>query len=208
MNLCRVPLIRTPACSPRQAKEGLLLPHGRASPPPGPYRSRHNVSLPAAGNATLLDHFPSGTVLPQISYKGALDAFGFLAEWSPDSLAAQGAAAVGAGVVERVVVVGGSRYYSDYVTGFIQHAEEVLPPYPTPPMPRLPPLPARFREDVAWVANLRRGPYPDLVLGRPARFSPKVMDPLQNGQVASMSPAVVFGGSAPWLQAPGGGPTN
>jgi hypothetical protein len=68
---------------------------------------------------------------------------------------------------------------------------DINPPYPSlpPTAGALPPLPARYAADVAWVRALRRGPYPAVAKGRPAALLPRVQDPLQNGSLAALPPA-------------------
>lgn len=120
---------------------------------------------------------------------------GFDSRFDPGVLAAQGRAAVAAGRTEQVKVIGASPTYNDYITGFVMWIERETPRYSTPKMPNLPPLPEQYKDDVMWVANLRRGPYPDLVKNRPQQYSPARTDPLQNGEISRLPPGPAFAGN-------------
>lgn len=179
MDLCRVPLAGTPGCSAKVAKERAPIPVGAN----GPYFSPLSWDRPIAG---------------QLNLTGAYPLFGFAEKYTATRLARQGKRAIARGQISQIKVVGASDFYNDYMTGFMMLIEKETPRYPTPPKPKLPPLPEQYREDVAWVANLRRGPYPDVnIKGRPASQSPRATDPLQNGEIADMSPGVVFAGRVP-----------
>jgi hypothetical protein len=120
------------------------------------------------------------------------------------TMAAQGRQAVARGQTAQVKIVGASQEYNDYITGFMRWVEQSSPRYSTPKLNKLPPLPERYKQDVMWVANLRRGPYPDLIKNRPASLSPRATDPLQNGQIANLPPGEVFAGRSNALTASSG----
>lgn len=119
---------------------------------------------------------------------------GFDSRFDAGVLAAQGRAAVAAGEVEQVKVIGASPIYNDYITGFVRWIEKETPRYTAPEMPELPPLPEQYKADVEYVASLRRGPYPDLVKNRPEEYSPAKTDPLQNGEISNLPPGTAFAG--------------
>jgi hypothetical protein len=105
-----------------------------------------------------------------------------------------GAAVVANGTRQAVRIVGASESYNEYVSGYLHWIEQNVPKVQNPKFKPLPPLPAEFRDDVAWVASLRRGPYPDVIKGRPAELSPKATDPLQNGLISNLAPGPAFTG--------------
>ena len=111
-----------------------------------------------------------------------------------------GAAVAANSTREAVKVVGAAEEYNDYITGYLYWIEQNVPKYENPKFKGLPALPAEFRDDVAWVASLRRGPYPDVIKGRPAALSPKATDPLQNGQISNLAPGPAFTGRFPSTQ--------
>jgi hypothetical protein len=191
MNLCRVPIVSTPGCSARQAKESAFEAaargSGASSAPQAPQQAQAQAPVP---------------ILQRLRFTGMWPLMGFDPTFDATTLAQSGAAAVRNGTLSRVVVVGASTFYNDYVTGFLMYAETHTARYYMPKRTALPPVPPQFKDDLLWVASLRRGPYPDLISGRPRVYSPKMTDPLQNGEVASMSPAVVFGGQVPLLSTP------
>lgn len=182
-----MPIGGTPSCSARAAKESAH--QATESSPPG---------------------YPT-PLIQLVRFTGVWPYFGFKTPFDATTLAEQGAAAVRNGSIARITTSGASPFYNDYVTGFVMYAERETPRYAVPARTALPPLPEAAKEDLAWVANLRRGPYPDLITGRPRIYSPKMTDTLQNGQVASMSPAPSMGGVVPLLRNVGSGgssPTN
>lgn len=180
MNICRVPLAGTDGCSPRVAKERAPLPVGSN----GPYFKMMTFDRPAAS---------------QLNLTGLATIIGFPTKFTSSVLAAQGRQAVADGHLTTIKVIGASDFFNDYVTGYMMLIDKETPRNPMPTRPKLPPLPPQFQEDLAWVANLRRGPMPDLIKWRPEKFSPKATDPLQNGEIADMSPGVVFAGRVPSL---------
>lgn len=154
----------------------------RASPPPPPRVVRES----AYGRPLY--------IIETFNLTGLYPMTGFDPRFDTGVLAAQGRQAVKDGKVERITVVGASDIYNDYITGFVMWIEQNTPRYSVPKMPALPPLPEQYKADVAWVASLRRGPYPDLIYSRPAKFAPAATDPLQNGQISRLPPGEVFGG--------------
>lgn len=152
---------------------------------------------PAAANGTAApaSASPSPPLEPRplfatFNLSGVYPWVGFDPKFDAGLLAAQGAQAVAQGQAQRVSVVGASPLYNDYLTGFVAWIERVTPRYEVPKVAaQLPPLPEQYKADVAWVASLRRGPYPDLIKGRPAAYSPARTDPLQNGEIANLPPA-------------------
>jgi hypothetical protein len=141
-------------------------------------------------------------LVQQVNLTGLYPAIGFPTRFTSNLLAAQGRKSIAEGHISRINVIGASDFFNDYITGFMMLIERETPRYPTPKRPKLPPLPKQYQDDVAWVASLRRGPIPDLIKNRPAQFSPKATDPLQNGEIANMSPGVVFAGRVDAMNRP------
>jgi len=102
-----------------------------------------------------------------------------------------------AGGQARPSVVGASQTYEDFITGFVAWVQANVAPYPQPP-PELrsgelmPALLPQYEDDLAYVRALERGPFPEVIRGRPAALSPQATDPLQNGLEASRPPGYAF----------------
>jgi hypothetical protein len=144
-------------------------------------------------------------MIQQINLTGAYPYFsGLHTRYTPTRLAGQGRIAVAKGETAPVAVVGASDFFNNYQAGYLAMVERDIGPFARDAHSpaKLPDLPAQYKSDVAWVAGLRRGPVPDIVHGRPQQYSPARTDPLQNGEVANMSPGVVFAGRVPALNHP------
>lgn len=213
--MCRVPLVGGKSCSPGVAKERAAIkpwvPHlekpvvdsrSYAPAPLGGPSGRQPLQPGSNGPQfeTLKWDRPLAT---QLNLTGIYPLIGFEEKYSSSLLAAQGREAVAAGQIELIKVAGASQFYNEYMTGFMMFIEKTTPRYSTPVKSnKLPPLPPQYKDDLAWVANLRRGPFPDLIKNRPAAYSPAATDPLQNGEIANMSPGVVFAGRVPSMNQP------
>lgn len=175
LHLCRVPILGQSTCLVRPPLERAFVSNQGSAGGNGSASAAQASLQPKP----LIEAFNLTGLYPWV---------GFDARFDPGLLAAQGQAAVAAGQINRITVVGASPLYNDYITGFVMWIEKNTPRYNTPKLPELPPLPEQYKEDIAWVANLRRGPYPDLIKNRPAAFAPKATDPLQNGEISNLPP--------------------
>jgi hypothetical protein len=96
-----------------------------------------------------------------------------------------------------VQVVGADNKYNNYMTGYVDWIQKRLPKYKVGKYPALPPLPTRFRADVAWVKGLRRGAYPAVIYLKPEDITMARDDPLQNGRIARLPPGPAWTGRLP-----------
>jgi hypothetical protein len=112
---------------------------------------------PAPAASTAQQPLQPRPLIAAFNLSGLYPFVGFDSRFDPGVLGAQGRAAVDAGEVSQITVVGASPLYNDYITGFVMWIERETPRYNTPKVPDLPPLPDQYKEDVAWVASLRRG---------------------------------------------------
>jgi len=213
--MCRVPIVKQQSCSPRVAKERAavkpwyptLMKGNRdpwpTSPAPMGGPSKRVPLQPGSNGPAFSPISYDRPVFGQFNLTGIYPYIGFLERYSSSILADEGRKAIKEGQIEQIVVAGASDFYNDYMTGFMMFLEKTTPRYNTPMLTgKLPPLPAEYKEDVMWVANLRRGPYPDLITNRPAKYSQAATDTLQNGEVAREAPGVVFAGRVPSLNHP------
>ncbi|KAF6260471.1 hypothetical protein COO60DRAFT_1507020 [Scenedesmus sp. NREL 46B-D3] len=192
LNLCRVPILGQGSCkAPSSPKERAEV----ASTP-----------TPAAAASAGQEPLQPRPLIAAFNLTGLYPFVGFDSRFDAGVLAAQGRAAVDSGQASQITVVGASPLYNDYITGFVTWIERETPRYNTPKMPDLPPLPDKYKEDVAWVASLRRGPYPDLIKHRPEEYSPQRTDPLQNGQISNLPPGPAFSGRLSALSKPPSAP--
>ncbi|WIA29963.1 hypothetical protein OEZ86_000061 [Tetradesmus obliquus] len=198
LNLCRVPILGQASCA------------AAASTPVTPPKERAAVATasapaPAVGTKQT-EQLQPRPLIAAFNLTGLYPFVGFDSRFDPGVMGAQGRAAVDAGQISQITVVGASPLYNDYITGFVMWIERETPRYNTPKLPQLPPLPDKYKEDVAWVASLRRGPYPDLIKHRPEEYSPQRTDPLQNGQISSLPPGPAFSGRLSQLSKPPAAP--
>lgn len=199
--ICRLHLCRVPIGGQRSCDHAVKDPSVYAKPiaaPAGGSGSAGSGSAPpssrAGSNRTRTPIFYGQPITDLYNLTGLYPWLGLAPQFDYHTMAAQGREAVAQGQAAQVKVVGASQEYSDYITGFMRWIERETPRYSTPKLNNLPPLPEQYKEDVMWVANLRRGPYPDLIRNRPQSISPRATDPLQNGQIANLPPGEVFAG--------------
>jgi hypothetical protein len=122
----------------------------------------------------------------------------------PTKVSKAGAALREAGLAPRVAggiagpaVVGASQTYNDFISGFVAWIQANVPGYPQPPSnlrsgELMPPLLPQYQDDLAYVRSLTRGPFPEVIRGRPEGLSPRATDPLQNGREAELQPGFAF----------------
>lgn len=149
LNLCRVPILGQASCA-AAASTPVTLPKERAAV------ATASAPAPAVGTKQT-EQLQPRPLIAAFNLTGLYPFVGFDSRFDPGVMGAQGRAAVDAGQISQITVVGASPLYNDYITGFVMWIERETPRYNTPKLPQLPPLPDKYKEDVAWVASLRRG---------------------------------------------------